>query len=57
MPIGLNCWKAACIGHGVYARYMQGKKSAEGVDLDGFRDGILKHLAAAERAVSRLENR
>ena len=33
-----NWWKLACIIHGVYARYMEGKKSTEGVDLpDLFR--------------------
>lgn len=28
-----NYWKLACILHGVYARYMAGQKSTEGVDL------------------------
>jgi aminoglycoside phosphotransferase (APT) family kinase protein len=33
-----NWWKLACIIHGVYARYMEAKKSTEGVDLpDLFR--------------------
>jgi aminoglycoside phosphotransferase (APT) family kinase protein len=29
-----NWFKTACILHGVYARYLEGKKSSEGVDLD-----------------------
>lgn len=29
-----NWFKTACILHGVYARYLEGKKSAEGVDLE-----------------------
>ena len=31
--IAFNRWKTACLVHGVYARYMPGKKSTEGVDL------------------------
>jgi aminoglycoside phosphotransferase (APT) family kinase protein len=29
-----NWFKTACILHGVYARYLEGKKSSEGVDLE-----------------------
>jgi len=29
----LNWWKTGCILHGVYARYVAGQKSSEGVDL------------------------
>jgi aminoglycoside phosphotransferase (APT) family kinase protein len=29
-----NWFKTACILHGVYARYLEGKKSTEGVDLE-----------------------
>ena len=53
--IGFNCWKSACIIHGVYARYMEGKKSVSGVDLDSLRERIEDALAAAERATQRLE--
>src|SRR6056297_67642 len=37
-----NSLKTACILHGVYARYLRGQKSSEGVDLE--------HLAARMRA-------
>ncbi|MBL8353007.1 MAG: phosphotransferase family protein [Burkholderiaceae bacterium] len=53
--IGFNRWKSAAIVHGVYARYLEGKKSAAGVDLDGLRRGIALSLAQAEAAVERLE--
>jgi aminoglycoside phosphotransferase (APT) family kinase protein len=52
--IGFNFWKSAAIVHGVYARYMEGKKGHEGVDLDGLRARIPGSLAASERALSRL---
>lgn len=52
--IGFNRWKSAAIVHGVYARYMEGKKSTEGVDLDGLRRSILRYLEQAEEAVDRL---
>ncbi len=47
-------WKTAAIIHGVYARYMEGKKSAEGVDLDGLRKRIADSLMLAQEAVARL---
>jgi aminoglycoside phosphotransferase (APT) family kinase protein len=53
--VGFNCWKTAAIIHGVYARYMEGKKSTQGVDLEGLRARILDALSASERAVNRLE--
>ena len=43
--------------HGVYARYMAGKKSTAGVDLDGLRARIDNFLGLAEQAVERLEAR
>ncbi|HQP66586.1 MAG TPA: phosphotransferase family protein [Quisquiliibacterium sp.] len=52
--IGFNRWKTAAIIHGVYARYMEGKKSAEGVDLDGLRKRIADSLMLAQEAVARL---
>ena len=54
--IGFNRWKSAAISHGVYARYMQGKKSSEGVDLDGMRNSIKVSLDLSEQAVHRLTN-
>ncbi len=55
--IGFNRWKSAAIVHGVYARYMEGKKSTEGVDMAGLKRSILQSLAQAEAAVDRLERR
>lgn len=55
--VGFNRWKSAAIVHGVYARYRQGQKSTEGVDLDGLRSSILASLDQAEAAVQRLEAR
>ena len=52
--LGFNNWKAAAILHGVYARYRAGQKSTDGVDMDGLREGILKALSGAERAIQRL---
>jgi aminoglycoside phosphotransferase (APT) family kinase protein len=53
--IGFNRWKSAAIIHGVYARYMEGKKGTEGVDLAGLRSQIERSLAAAETALGRLK--
>ena len=55
--VGFNRWKSAAIVHGVYARYLEGKKSAVGVDLDGLKQSIGQSLALAEAAVERLEHR
>jgi aminoglycoside phosphotransferase (APT) family kinase protein len=52
--VGFNCWKSAAIIHGVYARYMAGQKSTEGVDMDALRERIDITLTAAEAAVNRL---
>jgi aminoglycoside phosphotransferase (APT) family kinase protein len=52
---GFNYWKRAVIVHGVYARYMAGQKSTEGVDLDGLLQTIDKSLSSAQQAVDRLE--
>ena len=49
-----NRWKSACIVHGLYARYMEGKKSSEGVDLEHMRSRIDGSLVLAEEAVNRL---
>ena len=53
--VGFNRWKSAAIVHGVYARYLEGKKSTEGVDLDSLKRSILQSLGLAEAAVQRLE--
>jgi aminoglycoside phosphotransferase (APT) family kinase protein len=51
--IGFNRWKSAAIVHGVYARYMEGKKETEGVNLEELRLSIGRSLGAAEAALAR----
>jgi aminoglycoside phosphotransferase (APT) family kinase protein len=53
--IAFNRWKSACINHGVYARYMAGQKSTEGVDIDTLRVSVERNLIKAEEATERLE--
>lgn len=53
--VGFNRWKTAAIVHGVYARYMEGKKSSEGVDTETLRTRIGLALDSAEQAIERLE--
>lgn len=55
--VGFNRWKSSAIIHGVYARYLAGKKSSAGVDLDAMRQRIANFLTLAEQAVERLERR
>jgi aminoglycoside phosphotransferase (APT) family kinase protein len=55
--VGFNRWKSAAIVHGVYARYMEGKKSTAGVDLDALRLRVDQSLVLAAEAVERLERR
>ena len=45
-----NHWKTVCIVQGVYARYLQGQKSTEGVDVDGFPGRIDEDAAAGRRS-------
>lgn len=52
--VGFNRWKTAAIVHGVYARYCEGKKSTEGIDLDEMRERISRSLTLAEQAINRL---
>jgi len=52
--IGFNWWKSAMIIHGVYARYLTGKKSTEGVDLADLRERIERSLDQAEAAINRI---
>jgi aminoglycoside phosphotransferase (APT) family kinase protein len=52
--LGFNRWKTAAIVHGVYARYVEGKKSSAGIDLDHMRGRIGTALTLAEQAVERL---
>ncbi len=51
--IGFNHWKSAAIVHGVYARYLEGKKSSKGIDLDELRARITMSLDAAVAAIDR----
>lgn len=53
--IGFNRWKSAAIVHGVYARYCEGKKSTEGIDMEEMRERIGRSLDLAEQAVNRLD--
>ncbi len=53
--VGFNRWKSAAIVHGVYARYCEGKKSTDGIDLDEMRSRIERTLALSEAAVNRLK--
>jgi aminoglycoside phosphotransferase (APT) family kinase protein len=52
---GFNRWKSAAITHGVYARYMEGKKSTKGIDVEGLRKSVEYALSLAEQAVARLQ--
>lgn len=52
--VGFNRWKSAAIIHGVYARYVEGKKSTEGVDLEGLRNRIDLSLTLSEQAVNKI---
>ena len=54
--ISFNHWKSAAILHGVYARYKQGNKSSQGVNLDKVRASIDASLEAAVDAMNRLNN-
>jgi len=52
--VGFNRWKSAAILHGVYARYMEGKKSTEGVAVDAMLANIKNLLSLSEQAIKRL---
>lgn len=52
--VGFNRWKSACIIHGVYARYCEGMKSTEGIDLEEMRERIGRGLDLSQEAVNRL---
>ena len=55
--IGFNYWKSACILHGVYARYREGKKSTEGINLDDLRQRIENSLGLSQYAIDRLKSK
>lgn len=52
--VGFNRWKTAAILHGVYARYCEGKKSTEGIDLEEMRERIDRSLTLSTEAVERI---
>ncbi|MEM7274319.1 MAG: phosphotransferase family protein [Actinomycetota bacterium] len=43
-----NYFKTACILHGVYARYMLGMKSTEGIDLSALRERMIGSIDLAQ---------
>ena len=45
--LAFNSFKTACILHGVYARYLEGKKSTEGVELDEMFERIKYTITVA----------
>jgi len=53
--IGFNRWKSAAILHGVYARYMAGQKSSDGIDMEDMLNRIISMLDLSEQAVNRLK--
>ncbi len=55
--VGFNRWKGAAIIHGVYARYMAGKKSTEGIDLERLFERMRHSMTLAEQACDRLKGR
>ncbi len=52
--VSFNHWKTVCIIQGVYARYMAGQKSTEGVDLESLLERRDRSLELARIAASRL---
>lgn len=52
--VGFNRWKTAAIVHGVYARYCEGKKSTDGIDLPEMRERVTRSLDLSAEAVNRL---
>jgi aminoglycoside phosphotransferase (APT) family kinase protein len=53
--IGFNLWKMAAILHGVYARYMAGQKSTEGVNLKFLLSQIELSMAEAAKAIEKFD--
>jgi aminoglycoside phosphotransferase (APT) family kinase protein len=49
-----NYFKTACILHGVYARYLEGKKSSEGVDLPALKERMIAAIELAELRAAEL---
>jgi aminoglycoside phosphotransferase (APT) family kinase protein len=49
-----NYFKTACILHGVYARYLEGKKSTEGIDLPGLKERMIAAIDLGARGAANL---
>ena len=49
-----NYFKTACILHGVYSRYQLGKKSTEGVDVEGLKERMIAAIDLADMGASSL---
>jgi aminoglycoside phosphotransferase (APT) family kinase protein len=49
-----NHWKTVCILQGVYARYRQGQKDTEGIEVDAFPPRVDRCLQLATEAAERL---
>jgi aminoglycoside phosphotransferase (APT) family kinase protein len=52
--IAFNYWKAACIIHGVYTRYVRGQKPTHGVDLEGMRASVAMLVSRSAEAAERV---
>ncbi len=46
-----NSFKTACILHGVYARYLMGQKSTEGIDVDMLKVRLIDAIDVAEAGI------
>ncbi len=53
--LAFNSLKTSCILHGVYSRYLEGKKSTEGIDLEAMFDRIVYTIDVAERRAASLQ--
>lgn len=52
--LGFNWLKSAMIIHGVYARYKEGQKSTEGVDMNDILNRVTGSIDQAERVIARI---
>ncbi|MEO6626471.1 MAG: phosphotransferase family protein [Burkholderiaceae bacterium] len=52
--VGFSRWKSAAVVHGVYTRYLEGKKSTAGIDLPALKSTVTRALEQAQEAVERL---
>jgi len=53
--LAFNSLKTACILHGVYSRYMEGKKSTDGIDLEAMFERVVYSVDVAEQRASSLQ--